>query len=99
MQRGKCNNDSELCAWNDERWAQVVPTVHIEMQPKRLNKEGRSFAKGNCRYIYSHHFTCFCHSTELALFILDGPSAPLESNKLEERRPNRNRCVKFVTER
>ena len=33
MQRGKCNNDSELCAWNDERWAQVVPTVHIEMQP------------------------------------------------------------------
>ena len=75
------------------------PFPKVISQPGRRHKERRSFAKGNCRYIYSHHFTCFCHSTELALFILDGPSAPLESNKLEERRPNRNRCVKFVTER
>ena len=60
-------------------------------QPGRRHKERRSFVKGFSRYIYSHHFTCFCHSTELALFILDGPCAPLECNKLEERRPNRNK--------
>ena len=70
--------------------------------PGRRHKERRSFVKGFSRYIYSHHFTCFWHSTELALFILDGPCAPLEFNKLEERRPNRNRWFnfhKFVTER
>ena len=62
----------------------------------RRHKERRSFVKGFSRYIYSHHFTCFWHSTELALFILDGPCAPLECNKLEERRPNHNRWFKFV---
>ena len=67
----------------------VRPSGSITVTPRppalghcsgRRHKERRSFVKGFSRYIYSHHFTCFCHSTELALFILDGPCAPLDCN-------------------
>ena len=86
--RKNCDNSSDS-------FSEYSP-ISGTLRPGRRHKERRSFVKGFSRYIYSHHFTCFWHSTEQALFILDGPCAPLECNKSEERRPNHNRWFKFV---
>ena len=67
MQRGKCNNGSELCAQNDERWAQVVSVsiLRCSLVPARYQ---------GCSLINFH-----CYSSDLTLVHVEGCQVDVDS--------------------
>ena len=67
MQRGKCNNGSKFCAWNDECWAQVVSVsiLRCSLVPARYQ---------GCSLINFH-----CYSSDLTLVHVVGCQVDVDS--------------------